>query len=81
VEDFKAVSTDPLGKVKNLGQGKPPVPDNFVFGVKNVVGNDVWNAAKCLSGQPSSMKELEPDKDLGKAVRPGTRNVVRRPED
>jgi hypothetical protein len=49
--------------------------------VKNVVGNDVWNASKCIHGEPSSINELLPDKDLGKSVRPGTRNVVRKPED
>ena len=27
------------------------------------------------------MKELRPDDDLGKCVKPGSRNMVRRPED
>jgi len=40
VEDFKAVTSDPLGKPKNLGQGKPPVPPDFAFGVKNVTSSD-----------------------------------------
>ena len=31
-------------------------------------------------GEPK-MKELMPDKDLGVCVRPGSRNIVRRPED
>lgn len=53
VEDMKAVTQDLLGKPKNLGQGKPPVPESFVFGVRNVVGTDNWNAAKCLHGEPS----------------------------
>lgn len=53
-----------------------------MFGVKNtsIVGNDSWNAAKCLHGEPTE-KELEVDRDLGKCVKPGSRNQVRRPED
>ena len=75
VEDFKAVTNDPLGKPKNLGQGKPPVPSNFVFGMRNAVGSDNWNAAMCLKGEPTQ-KELQPDKDLGKSIKQGTiRNV------
>ena len=35
----------------------------------------------CLRGDPTSEKELAPDRDLGKCVRPGSRNIVRRPED
>ena len=31
-------------------------------------------------GEPT-IKELMPDKDLGVCVRPGSRNIVRRPED
>lgn len=52
VEDHKAVTQDMLGKPKNLGQGKPPVQDEHAFGVRNVTGSDVWNAAKCLHGEP-----------------------------
>ena len=50
VEDVKAVTSDLLGQSKNLGQGKPPVSEDHVFGVKNIVGNDIWNAAKCIHG-------------------------------
>jgi len=69
-----------LGKPKNLGQGKPPVPEEHAFGVKNLVGGNIWNVGKCISGEPTE-KELEPDRDLGKSVKPGARNVVRKPED
>lgn len=34
----------------------------------------------CLHGEPTE-RELQPDRDLGKCVRPGSRNIVRRPED
>mmetsp|Transcript_37944 Transcript_37944/g.27937 ORF Transcript_37944/g.27937 Transcript_37944/m.27937 type:complete len:97 (+) Transcript_37944:677-967(+) len=80
VEDSRAVTADQLGRVKNLGQGKHNIPDDMVFGVRNIVGDDIWNAAKCLHGDPSQ-KQLEPDKDLGRCVKPGSRNIVRRPED
>ncbi len=33
VEDVKAVASDQLGVPKNLGQGKIPINDDFVFGV------------------------------------------------
>lgn len=58
------------------------MPADQAFGVKNTqsLGPDSWNAAKCLHGEPSQ-RELEPDRDLGRCVRPGSRNQVRRPED
>jgi hypothetical protein len=34
----------------------------------------------CLTGMASE-KEMEPDRDLGKCVKEGARNVVRKPED
>ena len=80
VEDVKAVSQDLLGQSKNLGQGKPPLPADHAFGVKNIVGTGVWNAAKCIHGEPTE-RELEPDRDLGKSTKIGCRNIVRKPED
>lgn len=56
------------------------MPQDHAFGVKNIVGSDVWNAAKCLHGEPTE-KELQPDHDLGKSTKLGCRNVVRKPED
>ena len=81
VEDHKAVSQDQLGGVKNLGQGQHPIDNNMVFGIKNIPrGGQDWNAAACIHGNPSE-KELEPDKDLGKSIKPNCRNEVRKPED
>lgn len=80
VEDVKAVTTDMLGTSKNLGQGKPPLGNDHAYGVKNILGNDIWNAAKCIHGEPTE-KELEPDRDLGRSTKPGCRNIVRKPED
>ena len=39
-----------------------------------------WNAAKCMQGH-SEERFLRPDNDLGRAVKPGCRNMVRREED
>ena len=80
MEDYSDVTRDELGKPKNLGQGKPPVPEDFRFGVKNVV-SDQWNAAKCIYGEPANEKYLEPDKDLGKCTKLNCTNKVKRPED
>lgn len=80
VEDVKAVTSDMLGQSKNLGQGKPPMPSEHAYGVKNVVGDNVWNAAKCIHGEPTEM-EIAPDRDLGKSMKPGCRNIVRKQED
>ena len=44
------------------------------------MGSDVWNAAKCIHGEPTEV-ELEPDKDLGKCLKQGCKNTVRKPED
>lgn len=75
VEDFNQVSHDILGKPKNLGQGKPPVPEDQPFGI-STIGNDAWNAAKCMHGEPTE-REIQPDNDLGRSTKPGCRNEVR----
>jgi hypothetical protein len=80
VEDVKAVTSDLLGQSKNLGQGKPPMSADHAFGIKNIVGNNIWNAAKCIHGEPSE-KEVQPDNDLGRCTKAGSMNVVRKPED
>lgn len=79
VEDHKAVSHDILGQSKNLGQGQLPIGEETAFGVKTM-GNDQWNAAMCLNGDPTE-DQIVPDKDLGKSIRVGCRNEVRKPED
>jgi hypothetical protein len=79
VEDFKQVAHDILGKPKNLGQGKPPVTDDHAYGVSSI-GNDAWNAAKCMHGEPTE-QEVMPDSDLGKCTKAGCRNEVRDEKD
>jgi hypothetical protein len=64
-----------LGRVKNLGQGSHPLPENHVYGITRDMRGQ-WNAAKCIHGEPNE-KVLEPDEDLGKCTKIGSRNVVR----
>jgi hypothetical protein len=33
-----------------MGQGKPPVPEEHAYGIKNLAGSDNWNAARCIHG-------------------------------
>lgn len=80
VEDQRAVASDLLGVSKNLGQGQHPRGPDYVHGVKNVQGDDAWNAARCIHGEPEA-HELAPDNDLGRATKPNCRNMVRREED
>lgn len=80
VEDHKAVASDILGASKNLGQGQADRGPDFVHGIKNITGNDPWNAARCIHGEPTSL-QIQPDRDLGKSTKPNCRNVVRDEKD
>ena len=80
VEDHKAVASDILGASKNLGQGQVDRGAEFVHGIKNITGNDPWNAARCIHGEPTE-QQVQPDKDLGKSTKPNCRNVVREEKD
>ena len=77
---MKATTHDQLGVAKNLGQGAHPIAKDTVFGVRSLQSDKEWNAAKCLRGEPTE-RELQPDHDLGRCQKPGSRNVVRRNED
>ena len=74
VEDYRNSTHEELGKSKNLGTGKPPVPVDHTFGIPTF--KEPWNAAQCLRGNPAA-EELLPDKDLGKTNRHGFRNTVK----
>lgn len=79
VEDSKAVTTDVLGTVKNLGQGQTLKPADHVFGYRVAV--DEWNAAKCINGEPKSIQDVDHDIDLGCSRKLNCTNQVRKPED
>jgi len=62
---------DRLGKCRDLGLMKPP--KGHVFGVKSKILNE-WGAAECLRGDYSERDQM-PDADLGRATKPGYRNI------
>jgi hypothetical protein len=78
VEDVKAVTSDMLGTVKNLGQGQAPRGDEFIYGHKNDF--TVWNAGKCITGEMRT-DQLAPDSDLGKSNKVNCSNTVRKDGD
>lgn len=49
-----------------------------MHGIKN--STKEWNAAKCLTGEPS-IRQIAPDHDIGKSVRMNCTNSVRRSQD
>jgi len=75
LEDFREVNNEPLGKVKYLGHGKH-TSDEHVFGVPSQRAPE-WGVRECVAKY--SAEEQQPDKDLGKSIRPGWRNCA--PED
>ena len=74
VEDYRNSTYEELGKPKNLGTGKAPVPENHVYGVATY--KEPWDAGQCIRGQPEP-EHLVPDKDLGRTNRHGFRNTVK----
>lgn len=71
LEDFRVVSTEGLGEVKNLGYGTK-APSNHVFGMPSQAGPE-WGVRECIGNYTE--EEQQPDKDLGKSIRPGWRNI------
>ncbi len=57
-----------------------PGPQQKPFGVSNQTSLNVWNASRCIHGEPTEAT-VAPDKDLGKSNKVGCRNIVRKPED
>ncbi|EGR29619.1 hypothetical protein IMG5_152210 [Ichthyophthirius multifiliis] len=72
-EDFKNYHEDHLGQPKNLGQTNAKNDPNKVFGAR-LGGPDEWNAGKCIRGD-GTLKEVQPDKDLGTTNKFGFRNL------
>ena len=70
LEDFRVVSTEGLGTVKNLGFGDVKQP--AVFG-KPSQGGPEWGVRECIGNYTPD--EQQPDKDLGRSIRPGWRNI------
>jgi len=70
LEDFRELSCEGLGTVKNLGFGTTTDPQHM-FGVASQAAPE-WGVRECIGNYPP--EEQQPDKDLGKSVRPGWRN-------
>jgi hypothetical protein len=61
-----------LGQSKNLGQDSAMRPADMVYGKKNP--NKGIGALEVIRGRYSEA-ETAPDKDLGKSIMPGFRNI------
>jgi len=72
LENFREVTYEPLGSVKNLGHGNRNLPNNHVFGLPSQRDAE-WGVRECIGNYRDD--EQQPDKDLGKSVRPGWRNI------
>jgi len=63
---------DILGQSKNLGQDSGFRPPDMVYGKKNP--NRGIGAAEVMKGKYTE-RDNAPDKDLGKSIMPGFRNI------
>ena len=70
LEDFRELSCEGLGTAKNLGFGVTTDPQHM-FGMASQIAPE-WGVRECIGNYPP--EEQQPDKDLGKSVRPGWRN-------
>lgn len=80
VEDYREMQ-DTLGKSKNLGQGSANRPIDYAYGkpsgaqLRAAKGKAPIGADEVLRGNYSLEDQL-PDKDLGKTITPGFRNIT-----
>jgi len=70
-EEFRQTVGEMLGRSRNLGTGVRVAPD-YAFGKSPV--KPEWTAGQCITGEPRP-EALLPDRDLGKSLRKGFRNV------
>lgn len=74
LEDFREVHGEQLGKVKNLGFGDVGIDTKtHVFGLPSQRGPE-WGTAECMGNYTA--EEQQPDKDLGRSLKPGWRNIA-----
>lgn len=67
--DYKRATQDEIGKKKPT---EYDFPEDMVFGKLHKM--DGWSVADCIRGD-YDICEQEPDRDLGKSLRPGFRNI------
>ena len=74
LEDFREVHGEPLGRVRNLGFGARGIDTTtHVFGLPSQRGPE-WGARECMGNYTA--EEQAPDKDLGRSLKPGWRNIA-----
>jgi len=73
LEDFRDVTCEALGTVKNLGHGNRHLPGNHVYGLPSQRDAE-WGVRECVGNYTEA--EQAPDTDLGRSVRPGWRNIA-----
>jgi hypothetical protein len=74
LEDFREVHGEQLGKPKNLGFGDRGVDEStHVFGLPSQKGPE-WGTRECMGNYTA--EEQQPDKDLGRSLKPGWRNIA-----
>lgn len=71
LEDHRELSTEGLSTVKNLGFGLR-YNGTGVFGMPSQAGPE-WGVRECLGNYTPD--EQQPDRDLGRSIRPGWRNT------
>lgn len=67
LEDFRQATSILVGTQTFHGSLRNDIDPDFTFG-KKAIREDIWNSAKCILGDPETVKEVEPDRDLGKNV-------------
>lgn len=77
-EDHKLAAADRLGQVRQLGTGERGLDPAHTYGVASMRHGPEPGMKELLTGG-YSVKEQEPDADLGKSLREGWRNI--QPED
>ena len=79
VSDHRGFAKDRLGRAKNLGQESDGLREGRPAGWSKKKGEGEPSAAECIAGMYND-EDCLPDKDLGRSLRPGWRNITDEPE-
>jgi len=72
-EDCRRVTQHPVGR--RCDRGEPPVPAGYAYGVPSVREANRESVAELMFGG-ARPEDLMPDKDLGRSIKEGRRNVT-----
>lgn len=78
LEDYRQATATLVGTQAYHGSLRNDIDPEFTYG-KKAIREDVWNSAKCIIGNPESVKEVEPDRDLGRSVAYSTKISRKQP--